>query len=112
MSPHRNHVEARANKTVARQYVSETHDHKPDAPGSNQPVNFFLGTSFAVDQLAIDHEGLRAQLKLLREAHSAQDAVGMKLAAEGAARILGQMQGLANVLARVSVEHINRRPRA
>lgn len=29
--PHRNHVELRAKKIAARQYVSETHDHKPDA---------------------------------------------------------------------------------
>lgn len=84
--------------------------HKPETD-AQRPVNFFIGTSFAVDQLAIDHEGLRAQLKLLRDAHSANDAVAMKLASEGAARILGQMQGLANVLARVAVEYINRRPR-
>jgi len=32
MSPHRNHVELRASRKPARQYVSETHDHKPDAP--------------------------------------------------------------------------------
>jgi len=30
--PRMNHVEARSNKRPARQYVSETHDHKPDAP--------------------------------------------------------------------------------
>lgn len=29
---HRNHVEARSNRIPATQYVSETHDHKPDAP--------------------------------------------------------------------------------
>lgn len=85
-----------------------SHTPETDAP---RPVNFFLGTSFAVDQLAIDNEGLRSQLKLLRDAHSANDAVGMKLAAEGAGRLLGQMQGMAGVVARVSVEHINRRPR-
>ncbi|KQW22117.1 hypothetical protein ASC80_01600 [Afipia sp. Root123D2] len=31
MSPHRNHVEARANRRPVRQFVSDTHDHKPDA---------------------------------------------------------------------------------
>ncbi|BEV44811.1 hypothetical protein [Afipia carboxidovorans] len=30
--PHMNHVEARSNKRRARQYVSESHGHKPDAP--------------------------------------------------------------------------------
>jgi hypothetical protein len=32
MAPHRNHVEARSSRKPARQFVSETHDHKPDAP--------------------------------------------------------------------------------
>jgi hypothetical protein len=32
MAPHRNHVEARSSRIPARQFVSETHDHKPDAP--------------------------------------------------------------------------------
>lgn len=30
MAAHRNHVEARSSRVPARQYVSETHDHKPD----------------------------------------------------------------------------------
>lgn len=30
--PRRNHVEARSSRRPARQYVSETHDHKPNAP--------------------------------------------------------------------------------
>lgn len=30
--PRMNHVEARSSREPARQYVSETHDHKPDAP--------------------------------------------------------------------------------
>ena len=82
----------------------------PDDPEPR--IDFFTGISFAVDQLAIDHEGLRSQLALLRKAHSERDAVGVKLSAEAASRLLGQMQGLANVLARVAVEHLNRRPRA
>ena len=32
MPPHRNHVEARSTRAPARQYVAESHDHKPDAP--------------------------------------------------------------------------------
>lgn len=39
MPPHRNHVEARSNKAPARQYVADTHDHKPDAPSARQPAN-------------------------------------------------------------------------
>lgn len=36
MPPHKNHVEARSYRIVARQYVSETHDHKPDAPTNHK----------------------------------------------------------------------------
>ena len=36
MAPYRNHVEARSSRKPARQYVSETHDHKPDAPSATQ----------------------------------------------------------------------------
>lgn len=32
LPPYRNHVERRASRRPARQYVSETHHHKPDAP--------------------------------------------------------------------------------
>lgn len=38
MPPHRNHVEARSSRKPARQYVSETHDHKPDAPGYQRQI--------------------------------------------------------------------------
>lgn len=38
---HRNHVEARSNRIPATQYVSETHDHKPDAPGRGILVTEF-----------------------------------------------------------------------
>lgn len=111
MAPHRNHVEARSSRKPARQFVSETHDHKPDAHSADAPPNFFTGTKFSVDQLAIDHEALRASLKSLRLAHEQQDAIGMKLAAEGAAKLLGQMQALSAHLAGTAVTHINRRPR-
>lgn len=32
MAPYRNPLESRSRRYAARQYVSETHDHKPDAP--------------------------------------------------------------------------------
>lgn len=37
--PHRNHVELRSSRRPARQYVSETHDHKPDAPRRTAPAS-------------------------------------------------------------------------
>lgn len=32
----KNHVEARSYRIDARQYVSETHDHKPDSPTNHK----------------------------------------------------------------------------
>lgn len=37
MPPYRNQLERRSKKYAARQYVSETHDHKPDAPSKSRP---------------------------------------------------------------------------
>jgi hypothetical protein len=38
MPPRFNNVEMRSLKYAARQYVSETHDHKPDAPSHHTKV--------------------------------------------------------------------------
>lgn len=32
--PYRHHIERRASRLPARQYVSDSHDHKPDAPAA------------------------------------------------------------------------------
>ena len=34
----RSHVEERSRRYAARQYVSETHDHKPDAPARREDL--------------------------------------------------------------------------
>lgn len=39
MPPHRNHVEERSSRKPARQYVSETHDHKPNAPSYQRELD-------------------------------------------------------------------------
>lgn len=36
--PYRHHIERRASRKPARQYVSDTHDHKPDAPLATDPA--------------------------------------------------------------------------
>lgn len=36
--PYRHHIERRASRKPARQYVSESHDHKPDAPLCTKPA--------------------------------------------------------------------------
>jgi hypothetical protein len=39
MGPYRNPLETRSRRYAPRQYVSETHDHKPDAPTHRRPAN-------------------------------------------------------------------------
>jgi len=106
MAPHRNHVEARSSRRPARQFVSETHDHKADAPAP-----FFVGTFYSVKQIESDTGDLKIRCAALLSAHGSESAVGLKLAAEGIAKLAGQIQSLADHLAKVSIAHVNRRPR-
>ena len=74
MGPYRNPVEARYNRSPARQYVSETHDHKPDAPVRNGTVAdgvVVIGINTALRQLNagrldLARESLEGVLALLR----------------------------------------------
>lgn len=52
MAPYRNHVEARAIRAPARQYVSDSHDHKPDAP-VRTPVLLLNQIKRLTDQIAV-----------------------------------------------------------
>lgn len=45
MPPHMNLVERRASRKPARQYVSESHDHKPDAPYKTRDMAAICGVT-------------------------------------------------------------------
>lgn len=114
-APHRNHVEQRAKgATPARQYVSETHDHKPDA-GSRadiSPPDFFLGLGLVVDQIDDDvRKELPNYLNRVVTAHRQKAPVALKLACEDLAKFLGGMQAVANAVVKQCCEHNARRPR-
>lgn len=109
--PYRNHVERRSSREPARQFVSETHDHKPDAPGSPLP-DFFTGTSFAVDEVEMALRILTRKVRALTTAHAGKEVVGMKLAAEDVAKVSNQINLLAKTLVDTSVRYVNRKPRA
>lgn len=55
---------------------------------------------------------LAAKVRDLKQGNAAGSAVQQKLASEAIAKTAGQIQVLGDLLARVSISHINRRPRA
>jgi hypothetical protein len=73
--------------------------------------DFFLGTSFAVDEILLGMNVLTAKVKALKEGNTNKASVTQKLQAESVAKTAGQIQLLADMLARVTIAHINRKPR-
>lgn len=107
----RSHVEARASRIPARQFVSETHDHKPDAPEHSEP-DFYVGLPIVTDEIELGMKVLTAKVRDLRAAQDGNHAVSMKLAAEDVEKVSNQIRNLAAQVVRTTLRHINRRPRA
>lgn len=80
------------------------------APKQEQPT-FFTGTSFAVEEIKLGLNVLTAKVRDLEQGNRVGSAVQQKLAAEKIAEVSGQIKILADTLARVSISHLNRRPR-
>lgn len=78
--------------------------------GPEQPT-FFTGTSFAVGEIELGLKVLGTKVRDLKNGNDAGSAVQQKIAAEQISKVAGQIQILADTLVRVSVSHINRRPR-
>ena len=76
-----------------------------------QEPDFFTGTRFACDEIDIALHILAAKVRELKRGNETGRAVDQKLAAEAIAKTAGQIQVLGDLLARVSISHINRRPR-
>jgi hypothetical protein len=85
-------------------------DHLP--PDNVREVDFYTGTSFAVGELALSYRQLDSAIRDLANGNARGIAVDQKLAAERIQKITGQMNILSSTLVRVSVNHLNRRPRA
>jgi hypothetical protein len=80
------------------------------APEPMQPT-FFTGTRFAVDEIELGLRVLTAKARDLKQGNDVGSAAQQKLAAEQISKISGQIKALADTLVRVSISHINRRPR-
>lgn len=127
MAPHRNHVEKRANRVPARQFVSDSHDHKPDVdsciPTAGQ---IYVGLGWTKDIIVTDCQQMAEQSKVvfaaagaLADAFQKQSMIDVKLASEALSdatkamlATLNRVNVNGNVLSRKAAEHLNRRARA
>lgn len=82
--------------------------HEP-LPASSP--DFFYGCRFAVDEIVMATNLLAEKVKSLKQGNESKSGVQQKLAAEECAKIAGQIKMLSDLLARLSVEYANRRPR-
>jgi hypothetical protein len=73
--------------------------------------SFYTGTGFAVTEILLSMNELQAKLANLRQGNSPGSAVQQKLAAEAISRVAGQIKTMADTIARVTIAHLNRKPR-
>lgn len=72
---------------------------------------FFYGSGFAIEEIELGARVLAAKARELKQGNAVGSAVQQKLVAESISKISGEIKALADVVARVSIAHINRRPR-
>lgn len=86
--------------------------HEPALKAEAAP-DFFTGIGLAVDQIDDDvRNDLPKLLRRIVTAHRSKDAIVLKLACEAYAKHLGNMEGVANLVVRQCLVHLNRKPRA
>ncbi|MCS3690906.1 hypothetical protein ABIF26_006409 [Bradyrhizobium elkanii] len=77
-----------------------------------QEPNFYTGTSFAVSEIVLCAADMQAKIINLAQGNKTGSAVQQKLAAEDISKIAGQIKAMADTISRVTIAHLNRRPRA
>lgn len=82
-------------------------DHAPEP----RQTTFYTGTSFAVGEIELGLKVLSAKVRDLKNGNESGSAIQQKLASEQIAKVSSQINALAETLVRVSISHINRRPR-
>lgn len=76
-----------------------------------QEPNIYYGTSFIVEELELGLGVLSRKVRDLKAGNARGSAVDQKLAAEQLAKTAEQMKCLADVVTRVTLNYINRKPR-
>lgn len=83
----------------------------PAIKQTEQEPDVFLGTGFLVEEIVLGLNILNRKVRDLQQGNGAQSAVQQKLMAEDVAKVAGQIKNMADTVARVTIAHINRRPR-
>lgn len=76
-----------------------------------QEPDIYYGTSFIVDEIELGLAVLSRKVRDLKSGNQRGSAIDQKLASEQLAKTAGQMKCLADVVTRVTLNHINRKPR-
>ena len=84
---------------------------EPAIKQTEQEPDVFFGTSFIVGELELGLAVLSRKVRDLKSGNERGSAVDQKLAAEQLAKTAGQMQCLADVVTRITLNYINRKPR-
>lgn len=93
---------------MTRTNTVQVGDHSPEP----RETTFFTGTRFAVDEIELGLRVLTAKARDLKQGNDVGSAIQQKLAAEAISKVSSQIHALSETLVRVSISHINRRPRA
>lgn len=80
-------------------------------PDEGQEPSFYHGTSFAVNEIILGMNVLTRKVRDLKSGNEAGSAVQQKLSSEEVSKIAGQIKMMADTITRVTVGHLNRRPR-
>lgn len=72
---------------------------------------FHYATGFAVEEIVLGVGVLTTKVRALKSSNAIASAVAQKFAAEDVSKIAGQIKMMADMLARVTINHLNRKPR-
>ncbi|MDB5584845.1 MAG: hypothetical protein JWR80_10021 [Bradyrhizobium sp.] len=81
-------------------------------PAPEQEPDFYTGTSFAVEEIVLGLSVLQAKVRALKQGNTSGSAVQQKLQSEEVSKIAGQIKMMADTITRVTIGHLNRKPRA
>lgn len=83
----------------------------PAIKQTEQEPDIYGGCGFVIEELELGINVMSRKIRDLKSANQRGSAIDQKLASEQLAKTAGQMKCLADVVTRVTLNFINRRPR-
>lgn len=81
-------------------------------PCIGEHPNFYAGTALLVDEIEDGLKIMNRKVPDLRSYHNCETSASLKSAAEEIAKVANAMNIMAEIMARTTAEHINRKPRS